>query len=131
MSVVAWIPDEVQESFREVLRFVRNDQAHVHVIAAESRSDPPEGSCVLLIDRPVPWLDGFTAPPGERWHEYARALTGAALAIAAARGFGLVEIDVYEFAPATQEMLGQYGFAPEPGPPHYERNRIWQAPTAG
>lgn len=54
MSVVAWIPDEDQEeNLGGILRFVRTDQAHVHVVAADSHNDPPQGSCVLLIDRPV------------------------------------------------------------------------------
>lgn len=75
------------------------------------------------------WLDGFTAPPGERWREYVSALTGVALATAASRGFGLVETDIYEFGEATGAPLSKHGFVPKPGPPHHDRNRIWQAPT--
>jgi hypothetical protein len=79
----------------------------------------------------VPWLDGFTAPPGDEWRSYVTTLTTVALRKAAETGHEFVETDIYEFGDATREPLRALGFSAKPGPPHYDRNRIWRAETTG
>jgi hypothetical protein len=127
VSIVAWVAtptDIAAVADPSILWFVRPGRAHDLILAAEGEGAQASGSCALLTDRPVPFLDGFSAPAGERWREYVAALTRVALRRAAELGYEVVEADVYEYGDATREPLNELGFAP----PH-ERSRIWRAAT--
>jgi hypothetical protein len=134
VSVVAWVATLTQieaPAKTGVLRYVRLGEQHEHILAAAGYDAEPSGSCALLMGRPVPWLDGFTAPPGDEWRSYMIALAAEARRKAAETGHEFVETDIYEFGEATREPLRALGFEAKPGPPHPDRNRIWRAETSG
>src|SRR5271154_6020070 len=81
-GIVAWVatPADIKDAEEgDILRIVRGPEPHEHILASGRTSVRPSAACVLLIGRPVPKLDGFTAPPGELWRSYVTALTSAAL----------------------------------------------------
>jgi hypothetical protein len=132
VSIAAWVasPADISAAAETgVLTEVRAGRAHEHILASTAVGAQAHGSCVLLTDRSIPWLDGFTAPPGDEWRGYITALTAVALRRASELNYEFVETDIYEFGDATREPLQALGFGPAPGPPHYEHNRIWRAAT--
>jgi hypothetical protein len=113
-----------------LLRTARKEEEYI--FAAEARIEPPIASCSLSLysspkglarafNQPVEtfgldpnssycFLDGFTAPVGERWRDYVRVLTATALQRARERGAGCVVIDVYELGNSTQAVLQALDF---------------------
>ena len=113
MGIVAWVatPGDVAEATNGVLRFVRDGEPHEHILASAQTGGRATGSCVLLTARPVAWLDGFTAPPGELWGNYISALASAALRRAGELDREFVEIDITnsEMPPAIRIIEVVFG----------------------